>query len=333
VTLTHSCTPTTFSTNGAAHCSATVANFAPVAANADLTVTSPGGGLTYSDVTGTGATITGRNDGVHWSGTLSASLPPTVDSITATTGPAGGYLGLAGFGIAPIAAGDDTITNFTVPTFFYGRESYTSVGVVSNGYVVVGGGNASDVVFTPQSFPNTARPNNTLALLWSDLNPVGGGGTGAGTIRIGILADGPPGPTTTSWIVVDWAGVKNFGNATTHTFEMWIRLASGAAGTGPSSEQITYTYSATANTATPDGGSGGNSGAENRTGTSGKNLATPANTTEWSVNTSGPTAGGTATIGYQASANKAGTYQSVAGMTSDQTPGATQVVVTLTITR
>ncbi len=324
VSLTHTCTPTSFSTNGAAHCSATVANFAPVAANVNLTVTNPEGGLSYSDVTG-GATVVGRGDSVRWSGALSASLPPTVDSITPTTGPAGGYLPLSAFGIAPISAGDDTISNFNVPTFFYGRESYTRIGVVSNGYVVIGGGTASDIVFTPQSFPNTARPNNTVALLWSDLNPAGGGG--AGNIRIATLSDG-----ATRWVVVDWAGVRNFSNATPHTFETWIRLEGGAAGTGPASEQITLTYDV-ANTASPDPGSGGNSGAENRDGTSGKNLATPADGTEWSVNTTGPTAGGTATIGYQASADKAGTYRSVAGMTSDVTPGTTQVVVTLTITR
>ena len=56
--------------------------------------------------------------------------------------PAGGYLPLSLFGIAPIAGvGDDTITNFNVPTFYYGGEPYTRIGVVSNGYVVIGGGN------------------------------------------------------------------------------------------------------------------------------------------------------------------------------------------------
>ena len=45
-----------------------------------------------------------------------------------------------------------------------------------------------------------------------------------------------------------------------------------------------------------------------------------------------PTAGGSAAIGYDASSTKAGTYRSVASMTSDQTPGTTQVVQTLTVT-
>ena len=69
--------------------------------------------------------------------------------------PGGGYLALSLFGVAPIAGvGDDTITNFNVPTFYYGGEAYTRIGVVSNGYLVLGGGNSGDIVFTPQHFPN-----------------------------------------------------------------------------------------------------------------------------------------------------------------------------------
>jgi len=330
VTLTQSCTPTTFSTNAAAQCSATVANFAPVTANVNLTVASPDKGLTYSAVTG-GATLGFKGESVNWNGSLTPSIPPQIVSITPSNN-IGGYFPLSAVGVAPIAGvGDDTITNFTVPTFFYGGEAYTSVGVVSNGYLVVGGGNSSDVVFAPQTFPNTARPNNVLALLWNDLNP--GSAAAGNNIKIAVLSDGPAGAaTTTSWLVVDWATVKNFSNATTHSFEVWIRLARGAAGTTASSEQVSFTYG-TANTASPDPGSGGNSGAENRNGTSGKNLATPANDTEWLVNTTGPQAGGTKTITYQASADKAGTYRSVASMTSDVTAGTTEAVVTLDITR
>src|SRR5439155_6515668 len=99
--------------------------------------------------------------------------------------------------------------------FFYGRKPYTRTGVVWNGYVEIGGGTGSDVVFTPQTFPNAARPNNVVAPLWNDLNPAGGGG--AGGIRIATLSDG-----STRWLVVDYNGVKNFSNATTHTFELWF---------------------------------------------------------------------------------------------------------------
>jgi hypothetical protein len=218
--------------------------------------------------------------------------------------------------------GDDTITNFNVPTFFYGAEPYTRIGVVSNGYVVLGGGTGADVIFQPQTFPNSARPNNVVAPLWNDLNPPAGG-----AIRITTLTDGAQ-----TWLVVDYAGVKNFSNATTHTFELWFRLASGSAGTGPSSEQVTITYGA-GNTSAPDPGSGGNSGAENRTGTSGVNLTPPpANGTEWRVNTSPPTAGGVVTFTYNAFADTPKTYTSTASMTSSVTPGTAVAVQTLTVT-
>ena len=78
---------------------------------------------------------------------------------------------------------------------------------------------------------------------------------------------------------------------------------------------------------------GSNWGAENRDGSSGQNLASqPADNTEYAVNMTGPTAGGVVTITFDVKANKAGTYRSVAAMTSDLTPGITQVVQTFTVT-
>jgi hypothetical protein len=326
VTLSHSCNPTTFALPGAAHCVASVSNFAATAANVNLTVTNPGGGLTFSNVS---APARLDRNTIRWSGTLSPAIPPQVTGISPTTGPGDGYLPLSLFGITPISGvGDDSITNFNVPTFFYGAEPYTRIGVVSNGYLVVGGGTGADIVFTPQHFPNSARPNNTIAPMWSDLNPPAGG-----AIRIGILGDGD-----NEWIVIDWQRVKNFGNATTHSFEIWLRIAGDAAGPGPESEQTTISYGPTGldagNAGAGDPDSGQNWGAENRNGSSGANIpSAPADGSEWSVDTSPPTAGGTQTITYQASGNRAGTFQSVANMTSNVTPGTTQVVVNLTLTK
>ncbi len=208
-----------------------------------------------------------------------------------------------------------------MPTFYYGGEPYSRIGVVSNGYVVLGGGDSGDIVFTPQHFPNAARPNNTLAPLWTDLNPAG-----AGSIRVASLTGGG-----FAWIVVDWAGVKNFGNATTHSFEVWLQISTGAH-TGPSSEAITYSYGP--NTSFPGDGpglgnagsgdpdSGQNWGAENRTGSSGVNFASaPANGSEWAVNTSPPTAGGAVVLNFDIFSKIAGTYHSVASMTSRHDTG------------
>ena len=40
--------------------------------------------------------------------------------------------------------GDETIANFNVPAFLYGGDTYTRIGVDSNGYIVVGGGTSAD---------------------------------------------------------------------------------------------------------------------------------------------------------------------------------------------
>ena len=58
----------------------------------------------------------------------------------------------------------------------------------------------------------------------------------------------------------------------------------------------------------------------------------PANGSEWSVNTAPPAAGGTQSFTFDASAKKAGTYRSVAEMTSNVTPDTTQVIQTITVT-
>jgi hypothetical protein len=340
VGLTNTCAPSTVASKELSHCTASVTNLSPVTANVSLEIAQQaktGKQLNYVNV-GTPGSVIGAGDGVQWSGALSPTIPPQVTSITDITGqgPDGGYLDLAAIGVGPVAGvGDDTISNFTVPTFYYGGEPYTSIGVVSNGYIVVGGGTSADIVFMPQHFGNSARPNNVLAPMWTDLNP---SATGAGSIRVATLSGGGFG-----WIVIDWNGIKNFGNATTHHFEVWLQRATGAAGAGPESEAITYSYGP--NTTLPSDGpglgnagmgdpdSGQNWGAENRDGSSGVNIpSAPANGSEYSVNTAPPTPGGSVTIPFDLWAKKPDTYRSVASMTSDVTAGTTNVVQVLTVT-
>jgi Fibronectin type-III domain len=324
VSLTHTCQPTTFPVGSVSHCTVSVGNVAQVPANVNVQVSgSPG--LQYSNVSAP-ASLVAPHFGATWSGTLSPAIPPQVTAINTITGqgPAGGYLPIAGFGGITIPGGDDAITNVNVPTFYYGGETYSSIGVVTNGYVVIGGGTASDVNFFPQTFPNKARPNNVVAPFWTDLNTTSG--TGGGKIVVNVLTDGD-----SDWIIVDFEGVKNFSNSTTHTGEVWIR-ASTKNHTGPAGEQITVSYGA-ANAAAGDPGSAMNWGAENRDGTSGKNLpAAPADGSEWRPVLTGPTPGGSATFTYDASADTAKTYTSTASMTSDVTPGTSQAVQTLTVT-
>ena len=135
-----------------------------------------------------------------FNGTLGGLQPPGV-AIAPGTSPAGGYLPLSLFSVAPIGGvGDETIVNFNVPPFTYAGTTYTSIGVVSDGYVVVGGGTAADVEFINQNFPDPSPPNNVLAPFWTDLNPSSGG-----ALRITTLTDGAD-----TWIVVDYDAVREF---------------------------------------------------------------------------------------------------------------------------
>jgi len=175
-------------------------------------------------------------------------------NIAPGTGPRPGYLDLSAYNIAPIAGvGNDTITNFNVPAFSYAGQTWNRIGIVSNGYIVVGGGTNADVFFTPTSFPNTNAPNNVLAPFWTDLNPAA-----SGSIRIVTLTNIY---SLDTWIIVDWAGVQNLSDSGLNTFEVWIGL-SGDAHPG---EDIVFSYGAI----TAGSSSGLVIGAEDITGTVG----------------------------------------------------------------
>ena len=190
VPMTHTCEPTDLTRNEDAACTVTLTNTSAAPAPVELSLDAGN----RVDISSVSAPATGTARGFSWSGSLTPALPPTitsVDSIPADQTPGGGYLPLSLFGIAPIGGvGDETITNFNVPAFTYGSEVYTRLGVVSNGYVVMGGGTAQDVDYLAAPIPSTNRPNNIVAPFWSDLNPGAGG-----AVRIGILTDG-----TNDWI-------------------------------------------------------------------------------------------------------------------------------------
>jgi hypothetical protein len=86
-----------------------------------------------------------KKDIIQWSGTLAGKTPPGISIASCSGCTPAGYLPLSIFGIPPIAGvGDDTVTNFNVPTFLYGGEVYLRIGVSSNGYVVFGGGSGAE---------------------------------------------------------------------------------------------------------------------------------------------------------------------------------------------
>ncbi|SOC53743.1 S8 family serine peptidase [Ornithinimicrobium cerasi] len=283
--LTHSCEPTEITRSGLAECTATLTNLGASDAEVTASLTAPKK-VVISDVS---APATPTSDGWVFEGTIAGALAPTIDSIT--EGGLFGYVPLASFGIAPIAGvGDESIVNYNVPAFQFGSETYTRLGVTSNGYAVVGGGSGSDVQFDPPGIPDGAAPNNVLAPLWTDLNPADGG-----ALRIATLGDG-----VSTWLVTEWSEVPAYGTTQANSFQTWILLGG--------TEEVTFAYGTVQGT----GPNAWQMGAENRDGSSGATLPltdpVDATDTDWTVNTSPPVAGEELTITYSASSRFVGTY-------------------------
>jgi Subtilase family/Fibronectin type-III domain/PA domain len=312
VALDNSCDPTAIPLDVSTDCRVTVQNNSPSSANANLVVTAEEG-LSIHSVSPPGVPA---GNGFTWSGTLEASVPPQIVSITEGGAPSD-YLPLSGFGVPPIpGVGDETITNLDTPEFLYGSETYSRLGMVSNGYTVIGGGSQSDVSFVPSPLPDPAGPNNTVAPFWTDLDPSLGG-----ALRAAVLEDSVTGE---AWIVQDWEDVATFGNAAdVHDFQIWTQIGDtegnhlvyGDVGVGSSD--------------------GVNAGAENRDGSSGVELDTlpPPDNSQWTINTAPPEPGGSVTITYKALAVRVGVWDIIAELTSDITVGTITDVVSISVAR
>ncbi len=117
----------------------------------------------------------------------------------------------------PDPIGDEEMLTFDVPGFMFAGELYTRIGVVSNGYVVVGGGTVRDI--RPSAVGE--RPRNVLAPYWTDM-------AGADGVRVSkVHADGR------LWVIVDW-DTKLYEKGDRARFQLWI--ATGER------EEIRYAY-------------------------------------------------------------------------------------------
>jgi hypothetical protein len=223
VTVTSSCDPSTISVKAQTTCSAKVQNNAFEAATVNATTSSTSALKLVSTPSG----VRVGQDMTFGPVSLAAATPPK-PRVAAGSSPFG-YFPLQTFGIALQPIGDEQIVNFNVPSYVYDGQSYSKLGIASDGYLVVGGGDSNDIKATPPNIPNPARPNNVLAPFWNDLD--GGAGAIAGQgYRIGLLSAG-----TQRWIVVQW-NEHPFGQSTStvETFQVWI----GLNGT----QDISFTY-------------------------------------------------------------------------------------------
>jgi hypothetical protein len=310
VTLSQSCGSGTLTVNGTTTCQVTIAN--TTMSNAAVTATSEvTSGLRITSASG--ASVASSHKKATVGPVPLAGAQDAVPAIANGSSPAGGYLPLSLFGVAPIPLGDEQIVNFNVPAYTFGGQSFTRLGAVSNGYIVMGGGDGGDVSFIPQTLPDASRPNGVLAPYWTDLD-----GTGADGLRVATLTDG-----VNTWIVVDWR-VRLFGTTDDRQMEVWIGV------NGP--EDISYTYepATTLNQGTP-AGFGLTVGAENLSGTAGAQIAgAPAN--DYVITTTPGFPGETYSYTLNVKGVTVGSQSLKTSMQSNLTLGSTVVSTPITVT-
>ncbi len=239
---------------------------------------------------------------VTFDGTLAAAQPPDV-SVGVGASPFG-YLALSAIGLTPnVTHSDESCANFAVPPFDYAGETYDVIGMVSNGYAVVGGCTGSaDIDFINQILPDPTPPNNVLAPFWTDLNPSTGGSYYAYSLSDGV----------STWLVFEWEEAPNWGDGELNSFQIWIGL--------DDVEEINFTYGE----ALSDGDGGFLTvGAENAYGSSGENYyadgvgTPPAFGTDVGVTSIPGAPGESHTITFEALGSAAGDWTNCAEMTGD----------------
>jgi subtilisin family serine protease len=300
VSLSSSCTPESINWLGTSTCTVVATNHAFSEMTVDLATTTDLNLL----VTGAdGADKTGPFR-VELEGATLAEAVPGNPSLAPGTNPAGGWLPLAAF-TDPIAVGDEEVVNFNTPPYVYAGQTFTQMGVTSNGYLVAGAATAQDVEFDPPGIPNPAPPNNVLAPFWTDLN-----GESAPGIRVVSLTDG-----VNSWLVVEWE-LNPFGTTgNEQIFQIWLGI-NGV-------EDISYAYDP-ANLPTSPWPL--EVGAENVDGSDGDTLGfnvTP--TGDLVVTSSDPAPGGSVSYDVHVRGIIPGTGTATTTMVGERLPGTTVV--------
>ena len=325
VTLAQDCVPTTIVEKQSTTCTVTAQNNANGEATVSITskvskkleITSATGAMVNHKKTTaqTGPIVlSAPSDGVP---AINPGVTPGEDAPP----PAGcgcGYLDLGLFGVAPIATGDESNTNFNTPPYLFGGNTYTRIGVDSNGYINVGGSDsAADIQFVPQTFPDVAAPNGVLAPYWTDLND----DATNPSLSVTILGDG-----TNNWIVVQW-DAHVFGDpspAGSRKMQVWI----GTNGV----EDISYGYDTNTIGVDAPPGTGLTVGAESIKGTEGAQIAGPPASSYVITSTPG-TPGGSAVVTLTVKGRNHGTGKVTSSMVSDVVAGTTIVSTKITVNR
>jgi hypothetical protein len=337
ITLSNECdTPTTFVAQSltinkgeTAPCEVSATNYTPVEAHVQLQVKAPN---TNRLIIKNWTDGNKRANGFLWNGTLDAALPPPVDSMTT---PGLGWFDISPF-VDPESAfgndfGDETLINYDISgvDVYYGDISYDTIGVTSDGYLVMGGGDASDLNFVPQEMPDPTHPNNVLAPYWTDIDMSGDSQPTVGGGELYIGYDG-------CFLIFEWKNVPIWGTDTTRSFEVTIGTAECMDDINGGDDFITFDYDPADNgpseALTPM-----NVGAEDALGLTAADLGVDDTGTVapdddgYYIDTLDSIPGGTITIGYDAFGKKTGTFDVKAMMSSDVTQGTDYQIVKIKV--
>jgi hypothetical protein len=256
-----------------------------------------------------GATAFGN--AIAFQGPLAGAIPGSVD--VRPGAPFEGFISLSTYYPAIPCAGscDDRFFVAQVPAgILFNGVSYTSISLSTNGFVQLGGGNSS----WPQNrnMPDPTPPNNVLAPFWTDLHPLGTDGLGGGKMYFGYLTY----PSGRTWVVAEWNDVLVKGSTARQTFQVWLQV-------GGRIEDIVYSYIKVQG----NGAFGSLTiGAESANGTLGEPYyyngtgTMPVANTNLMVSSPQASAGGTATITFQATGRASGPYTNCAWVLNNLSP-------------
>lgn len=301
VEINNRCNPATFQRNESTTCAITITNMSFENAQVDLNNEMPRR-LRIVEDSVIGADEADRR-GLSYNGELEGAEPPNIEVVDGT-GTTAGFIPLSLFNIPPVTdVTDESIVNFAIPEFYFGGDMHDTIGMVSNGYLVIDGGTQADVDYINQIFPDPTVPNNVLAPFWTDLNPSAGG-----ALYAAILSDSNTG---NAWVVFEWSNVPNFSDGELNSFQVWIGI-NGV-------EDVAYVYG--------DVSDGDNSfltiGAENQYGNSGSNWFADGEGTpvslgdELRVNTMPGEPGASHQINFEVTGWATGSWNNCVELTSD----------------
>jgi hypothetical protein len=322
ITFTNDCDSTTIAVGASTPCEVSATNYTPETAHVSIRVKTSNTKAKITDY----SPAHQRNRGFLLNATLDPSLPPPV---LALDSPATDTL----FDLTPYSFlevpgfGDETITNLSLTYGVrFGDVVYDTVGVTSDGYLVLGGGDSGDVQFVPQDMPDPSRPNGVIAPYWTDFDMGSGGGFFAAVFDCVDTGDHCA-------YEFEWADVPIYGTTDTRTFAIWMYTDDFLGSYPFDNNEMVYGTAVAGDAGTPM-----NVGAEDVMGLTAAQLGVDASGSTapdadgYYVITGFSTPGGTITQDYNLVGKHAGNGTLTASMTSDQTVGTARIKTPFTVT-